>query len=172
MVTFREVQPGDLPDLWALNDLPNLGATADPLTPLPLPPAPAPPAAFPDLADIVANFYAVGGDFLIGERNGALVAMGGSFRLGPDTIEIGRVRVHPACRREGLGAELIRRLEERAQAAGITVVTLNTATNMPEALAFYDAVGYRRSRLECDPAWAWTLQHFEKLLPPTARDER
>ncbi len=98
--------------------------------------------------------------------------MGGSFRLGPDIIEIGRVRVHPACRREGIGAELIGRLEERAQAAGISVVTLNTATNMPEALDFYDALGYRRTQLESDPAWSWTLQHFEKLLPPTAPDER
>ena len=162
---FRNVTPADQPSIWALNDLPNLGSTNDPSTPLPLPPANHPPAAFPDLADIATSFYRRGDAFLLGERDSCLIAMGGYVGLDAATVEIDRVRVHPACRRDGIGAALVSELEHRAGTAGYQVITLNTATNMPEAVAFYDALGYRRTRRESRPEWAWTLQHFEKVLP-------
>ena len=66
-----------MPTLWALNNLPNIGATADPTVPLPLPPAMKPPAAFADLADIAGCFVHTGGEFLVAEQQGHLVGMGG-----------------------------------------------------------------------------------------------
>ena len=75
-----------------------------------------------------------------------------------------RVRVHPAMRRRRIGADLMEELERRAGAAGFREVRLNTATNMPEAIAFYRALGYTKTGLESRPEWSWTLMHFAKPL--------
>jgi hypothetical protein len=57
MLSIRPAQPADLPVIWALSVLPNVGETADPSVPFPLPPAPAMPSgAFGDLDDPAATF--------------------------------------------------------------------------------------------------------------------
>ena len=55
-------------------------------------------------------------------------------------------------------------LEDRARAAGYASGTLDTATNQPEALAFYRALGYQQDRTETRPEWTWTLVYFSKPL--------
>jgi ribosomal protein S18 acetylase RimI-like enzyme len=101
VLTIRRVRDEDAPTLWALNALPNIGATADPA--VPLPPAVNPPAGFPDLADAVGSFVDAGGDFLVAELDGHLVGMGGVVPAADGWGEILRVRVHPAIRRRGVG---------------------------------------------------------------------
>jgi len=151
--------------LWALNALPNVGATADPTVPLPLPPAVDPPAGFPDLADVRGCFLEVGGDFLIVERGGHLVGMGGIRpRDDRETAEVLRVRVHPAFRRRGVGRALMSALEQRAARLGMRRMHLDTATNQPEAMAFYQGLGYQETGREHQPAWSWTLVYFAKAL--------
>ncbi|GAA2691611.1 GNAT family N-acetyltransferase [Actinoplanes palleronii] len=150
--------------LWALNALPNIGDTADPGVPIPLPPAAEPPAGFPDLADVTRSFLAVGGEFLVVEPDGHLVAMGG-YR--PDTgggAEILRVRVHPATRRRGIGRALMTGLEQRAAGSGLRTARLDTATNQPAAMAFYQDLGYRETGRERQPGWTWTLVYYTKPL--------
>jgi len=110
------------------------------------------------------SFTAIGDEFVVAELDGHLVGIGGFHRTGPDTAEIVRIRTHPACRRQAVGAALMAELERRAAEHGIAHLDLNTAHNMPEALAFYDAIGYRRTRTEANPDWSWTLQHFRKDL--------
>ena len=65
-------------------------------------------------------------------------------------------------RRMGVGAALMKELERRAAASGITRLHLDTADNQPEALAFYRALGYTEVGSETRPEWSWTLVFFEK----------
>lgn len=166
-VSVREVGPADLPVLWTLAVLPNIGRTADPSVPLPLPPAPGPPPGdFGDLADPRRDFTDRGGCFLVAEVAGHLAGMGG-FRpaAGPeDRAEILRVRVHPALRRRGIGRAVMAGLETRARELGFAEAWLDTATNQPESMAFYEALGYRDIGQETRPEWRWTLVHYLKSL--------
>jgi ribosomal protein S18 acetylase RimI-like enzyme len=151
-----------MPRLWALNNVPNVGATADRTMPIDLLTPDSPPVAFPDLADVEANFVQTGGDFVVVEEGDAIVGMGG-FRPRPDgRSEMLRVRVHPARRRLGIGRALVGELEKRALCRGFIGMHLDTATNQPEAVAFYRALGYREVGRESRPEWSWTLVYFIK----------
>jgi ribosomal protein S18 acetylase RimI-like enzyme len=164
MVTVRGFRSTDTPTLWALNALPNIGATADATVPLPLPPAAQPPAGVPDLADVRSGFVAAGGDFLVAELAGALVGMGGIRPGTGGRAEVLRIRVHPATRRRGVGRALMTALERRAVELGMRQAHLDTATNQPEAMAFYRSLGYREIGREHQPGWSWTLVYYLKTL--------
>lgn len=164
MVTVRRFRNPDAGVLWALNALPNIGETADPAVPIPLPAAAEAPANFPDLADIERTFLATGGEFLVVELDGHVVGMGG-YRLGTAArAEVLRVRVHPATRRRGIGRALMAELEQRAAGNGLTTMHLDTATNQPAAMAFYQDLGYREVGREHQPSWTWTLVYYVKTL--------
>lgn len=55
-------------------------------------------------------------------------------------------------------------LERRIGAAGIGRPCLDTADNQPEAIAFYEALGYRRTGTDHRHGWSWTLIFFEKVV--------
>lgn len=148
----RDFREPDAPVLWTLGDLPNVGATADSSVPLPLPPASSPPEAFPDLAAIGSSFDA----FLVVELEGGLVGMGGLRISAPGRAEVLRVRVHPATRRRGVGRALMTALERHRDPS------LDTATNQPEAVAFYLGLGYGEVDRKVFPHW--TLVYYEKEL--------
>ncbi|MBR7835566.1 GNAT family N-acetyltransferase [Actinospica durhamensis] len=164
MTTIREFDPRDAPVLWTLSTLPNVGETADASVPLDLPAAAAAPIEFADLADITAGFIRPGGVFLVAEHRGHLVGMGGFRPNARGQAEVLRVRVHPAARRLGIGRALMEDLEIRATAGGFQEMFLDTATNMPEAMAFYQALGYRETGRETQPDWTWTLVYYTKQL--------
>nr|WP_279571485.1 GNAT family N-acetyltransferase [Streptomyces sp. 8K308] len=148
--------------------LPNIGATADPSVPLPLPAASEAPERFVDIADPEHHFVRAGGCFLVAEVDGHVAAMGG-FRPRPgrpDRVEILRVRVHPALRRRGIGRVLMGALEAEGRALGFREAWLDTATNQPEAMAFYKSLGYRETGRATRPEWHWTLVYFLKELRP------
>jgi ribosomal protein S18 acetylase RimI-like enzyme len=86
----------------------------------------------------------------------------------PGRAEALRVRVHPALRRRGLGRALMTALEDRAAALGYDELFLDTATNQPEAMAFYEGLGYRETGRESRPEWNWTLVYYIKCLKPNA----
>lgn len=164
MVIVRRYEPRDARRVWALSAVPNIGRTADPTMPLDLTLPEDPPGAFPHLADVESAFHAAGGDFLLVESDGHLVGMGG---IRPNTsrqAEVLHVRVHPATRRRGIGRLLVQALEHRAAELGFDELHLDTATNQPEAVAFYEALGYRRVGEETRPGWSWTLVYFSKQL--------
>lgn len=72
--------------------------------------------------------------------------------------------MHPAMRRRGVGRVLIRGLEDHALVAGFRRAHLDTADNQPEALAFYQRLGYTEVGRETQPDWNWTLVFFEAAL--------
>ncbi len=158
---FAEVDTGRL---WALNDLPNVGETADSALPLDLPVPSQPPPAFPYLADVEQHFLTAGGEFLVVDHETHLVGMGGIRPNSSTEAEVLHIRVHPAMRRRGVGRLLMDGLEVRARDLGFQRLHLDTATNQPEAIAFYKALGYTLAGTESDPNWAWTLQYFTKSL--------
>ena len=50
---------------------------------------------------------------------------------------------------------------------------LDTATNMPEVMAFYQALGCRETGHETRPDWTWTLVYYTKqLIPSVSRSTR
>lgn len=165
--TIRAVRAGDLPVLWTLAVFPNIGATADPSVPFPLPGAAEPPAEFPDLADPVGNFAGLGGRLLVAEVDGEIAAMGGyqPARDRPGRAQVVRVRVHPALRRRALGRRLMTAIEADAVARGFREAWLDTATNQPEAMAFYEGLGYQQAGSEWRANWHWTLVYYRKDLP-------
>ncbi|MEQ7009154.1 GNAT family N-acetyltransferase [Actinopolymorpha sp. B17G11] len=166
MVTVRVVEPEDVPVLWAMAELPHTGATADPSVPVPLPTACTAPDQFPDLADPFASILGMGGNLYVAETDGHLVGMA-SFRPTslPARAEVTHVRVHPALRRRGIGRELMAAVEAGAASRGFKETWLDTATNMPVAMSFYEGLGYTEVGRETRPDWHWTLVYYLKNLP-------
>lgn len=161
---LRRFAASDVGAVWALNALPNVGSTADPTVPLGLTAPASPPPAFPYLADVEQHFLNTGGEFLVVEHENQLVGMGGIRPNNATEAEVLHIRVHPATRRQGVGRLLMDGLEARARVLGFQRLHLDTATNQPDAIAFYTALGYTLAGTESNPDWAWTLQYFTKAL--------
>lgn len=161
---LRRFESSDAGVVWALNALPNVGPTADTTAPLELTALASPPLAFPYLADINHHFVGAGGEFLVVELTGHVVGMGGIRPNTADQAEVLHIRVHPATRRQGVGRLLMHGLETRARELRFQELHLDTATNQPDALAFYRALGYADAGTETHPDWSWTLQYFTKRL--------
>lgn len=68
--------------------------------------------------------------------------MGAVRGLGTKIAEVKRMYVSPEVRGEGVGAELLGRLEDLAQARGSGAVRLDTADVLTEAISFYRSRGY------------------------------
>jgi GNAT superfamily N-acetyltransferase len=102
------------------------------------------------------------GFFVVATSDGEPVACGGVQRLPDESAEIKRMWVHDGWRGAGLGARLLRHLEERAREQGYAVVRLDTNDTLTEAIAMYERAGYRAIARYNDNPWArcW----FEKDL--------
>jgi DNA-binding MarR family transcriptional regulator/predicted GNAT family acetyltransferase len=93
--------------------------------------------------DGAAALRAPSGAFVVATSDGAPVACGGVRRLDDSTGEIKRMWVAPDWRGAGLGARLLRRLEDEARRLGYARAVLGTNSVLTEALAMYGRVGYR-----------------------------
>lgn len=112
-----------------------------------------------DFDAIEQTYVETGGEFLVGERDGDIVAMGalkpvdeGSFAaervLGPGdgpAAEITRMRVDPDHQRRGYGTRMLERLEERARELGFAVLVLDTTARQEGARRLYESFGYGRA---------------------------
>lgn len=148
---IRRYRDEDRKTVWALSQIPHIGATADPAAPLDL--SRDDPGNWDDLWDIDASHIARGGDFLVYELDGRVVAMGAVMPDGAGTAEVNHVRVHPALRRRGIGRAIMRALERRAIELGCVRMHLDTTVAQPEAIAFYRSLGYEESGREKFPDW-------------------
>jgi GNAT superfamily N-acetyltransferase len=86
-----------------------------------------------------------GGAFLLLEEAGEAVACGGLRTLDgrAGLGEIKRMYVAPETRRRGHARRLLAALEEAAREAGLVRLRLDTNAQQPEAVALYEACGYR-----------------------------
>ncbi len=107
------------------------------------------------------------GFFVVATSDGEPVACGGVQRLPDGAAEIKRMWVHDGWRGAGLGARLLRHLEDRARDRGHVLVRLDTNDVLHEAIAMYERAGYRAIAPYNDNPWArcW----FEKDLSSGTR---
>ncbi|WP_435768829.1 GNAT family N-acetyltransferase [Nocardioides sp. SYSU DS0651] len=72
------------------------------------------------------------------------VGPAGGPAVGPGVAEIKRMWVHADWRGAGLGARMLRHLEQLAGSQGFSRVVLDTNGTLVEAVAMYERAGYRR----------------------------
>lgn len=97
-----------------------------------------------DLHAIEETYLASGGEFLVGEWQGRVVAMGALKRLSTHEAEITRMRVHPDHQRRGHGRAILSALEARASELGHARLRLETTARQIGAQRLYVSHGYRR----------------------------
>ncbi len=86
------------------------------------------------------------GAFVVARIDGAPVGCGALRRLPlgrPDTAEIKRMYTRPGARRRGVSRAVLAALEHEAARLGYRRVQLVTGIRQPEAMALYEAAGYR-----------------------------
>lgn len=154
-LVVRQYEPRDADAVWDLHGraLRDAGAFDPELTHLD-----------EDLQQIERVYLASGGEFLVGERDGELVAMGafrpltasehdtalpldhGQVVDDPRTAAVlKRMRVDPDHYREGFGTRILAELEGRARDSGFGTLVLDTTPTQDAAVAFYEAHGYERA---------------------------
>jgi GNAT superfamily N-acetyltransferase len=90
-----------------------------------------------DFDHIIDVYVHPGGAFLVGELDGALVAMGALRRIDSTTGELKRMRVLPGLQRRGYGQQILDALEQRARERGVSYLELDTTTTQIAAKEFY-----------------------------------
>jgi putative acetyltransferase len=78
------------------------------------------------------------------DADGTAVGCGALRELGPDVGEVKRMYVVPSRRRSGVAGVVLAALEAEAARRGWTLLRLETGTEQPDAMAFYERHGYRR----------------------------
>ncbi|MEF8852655.1 MAG: GNAT family N-acetyltransferase [Haloarculaceae archaeon] len=114
-----------------------------------------------DLEWVEAAYIEPGGEFLVVEVDGEVVATGGLVVDG-DVGELFRVAVDPDHQREGHGSRLLAALEDAARDRGVERVVLTTARRQAAAVAFYPERGYERTG--SDRHGEYHLHHYAKRL--------
>lgn len=83
--------------------------------------------------------------FVVARLHGEPVGCGALRRIDETTVEIKRMYVAPDARRRGIARGILAGLEHLAREHGYRRIILETGTRQPEALALYEANGYRRT---------------------------
>jgi ribosomal protein S18 acetylase RimI-like enzyme len=108
-----------------------------------------------DLRDIEGAYLGDDGEFLVGEMNGNIAAMGALKKTAPNRAEIKRMRVAARFRGRGFGERMLSVLEARAMEMGYSSLHLDTSLGQTAARNLYEKNGYREVRrgyigaLEC-----------------------
>ncbi|MCC7376744.1 MAG: GNAT family N-acetyltransferase [Verrucomicrobiales bacterium] len=82
--------------------------------------------------------------FLVARLDGEPVGCGAIRRIDDHTADVKRMYVAPAGRRRGIARSVLVELERRAEAFAYRAIRLETGIGQPEAIALYEACGYRR----------------------------
>jgi ribosomal protein S18 acetylase RimI-like enzyme len=96
-----------------------------------------------DLHRIEEAYLDAGGEFLVGELAGRIVAMGALLRSDDLRAEIKRMRVTPNAQRRGYGRTLLDLLERRARELGYSALHLDTTTKQHAAQELYRQHGFQ-----------------------------
>ncbi|WP_408958166.1 N-acetyltransferase family protein [Natrinema sp. 74] len=114
-----------------------------------------------DLERVRETYVDAGGEFLVGERDDTIVAMG-AFRpvdgsesvatvvsdLAPSAVELTRLRVAPDHQRRGYGRRLYEALERRARSTGADELVLDTMARQTAACSLYESQGFEEVHRE------------------------
>ena len=150
-VLIRRFEPADSDAVLTLDERAMRGEGTD-------------PEDIPDIDDlhrIEETYLDSGGEFLVAETGGRVVAMGG-LAIDGDQAELLRIRVDPDHQREGVGSRLLARLETVARERGVERLVAETARRQGAATEFYPAHGFEeQSRRSFED---YELIEFEKQL--------
>jgi len=104
--------------------------------------------------DDMVRFHQDGSAVLIGAfEESVVVGLLWAYRrdvLGERRIHIGHVIVESTARSNGIGARLLRRLEDVATAEGIKSLELMTTIANEKAIGFYEANGFVAARVQLE----------------------
>jgi ribosomal protein S18 acetylase RimI-like enzyme len=114
-----------------------------------------------DLGWIEAAYLDTGGEFLVVEVGGEVVATGG-LAVDGDVAELFRVAVDPDHQRAGHGSLLLGALEDAARERGAERIVLTTALRQDAAVGFYPDHGYDQTGR--DRHGEYRLRHYAKRL--------
>jgi GNAT superfamily N-acetyltransferase len=118
-------------------------------------------------ADAVDDYRPPAGVFLVVRDGDTVVGCGAVRRLEADVGELKRMWIDPAARGRGLGRRLLAALEAAGRELGYDRLRLDTHEVLVEAIALYEAAGYRRiGRYHDHPD---PTHFYEKLLEPRRR---
>ena len=98
-----------------------------------------------DLDDIPGVYLDGRGDFLVGELDGEIIAIGGLHYKTDVCGEVTRLRIRRELQGQGLGTAVLRRLTERARELGYTELFLDTLSTNTPAHRFFEKAGFARS---------------------------
>lgn len=93
-----------------------------------------------DLDDIAAAY--ADGLFLVGERDGWIIATGALIPETAGVARIVRMSVAPAYRRQGIGRQLLDALCAAAAAQNVQQLVLETTSTWTDAVTFYQSYGF------------------------------
>ena len=98
--------------------------------------------------DIRRKLLVQGELFLVGLRQGRLVA---SVMAGYDGHRgwLNYLAVHPSCRRQGLGRQLVEAAEARLRTLGCAKINLQVRDDNTQALDFYRRIGFLTDPVVC-----------------------
>lgn len=96
-----------------------------------------------DVRNIEQVYLQNGGEFLVGEFAGQVVAMGALKKTSAERAEVKRMRVAPAYQGHGFGQAMLAALEQRAKELGYTTLHLDTGVKMVAAQNLYRKNGYQ-----------------------------
>ncbi len=132
MIEIREFRPEDQPAVRALilAGLEERWGTLD-------------ESLNPDLRDLKRAYGH--GVILVAWLNGEVVGTGTFIPRSQETVEIVRMSVARAWRRQGIGRRILESLCRRARQAGYRSAILETTAGWRDAVAFYEQFGFRRT---------------------------
>ena len=125
-----------------------------------------------DLADFAGTYLPPAqGRFLLAKDGGRIVAVIGYLPYdhrfaqldyrGRRVVEVVRLFVEPAYRRDGLARRLYQALEELARGQGVELLYLHTHPFLPGAIAFWQRQGFAIVDIEDDPLWRTTHMQLD-----------
>lgn len=116
-----------------------------------------------DLLDVEGAYILSGGEFLVGESGGRIVAIGALRRTSAERAEVKRMRVAPSLQGRGFGSMMLTALERRARELGCRELHLDTTSAQEAAMRLYEQRGYREVRRG---EWrGLEMIYYEKRLP-------
>ncbi len=99
-----------------------------------------------DVREITEHYLQNEGDFLVGEYEGRLAAMGAFRKTGDKEAEIKRMRTRLEFQGKGFGQQIYEALEARARELGYTQLHLDTGIELLPAQKLYLKNGFTEIR--------------------------
>jgi N-acetylglutamate synthase-like GNAT family acetyltransferase len=114
--------------------------------------------------DNIEKVYLKNGDFIVGEINKKVIAMGAFKKISKNIAEIKRIRIHPDYQRKGFGQVILVELEKRSAKLGYNILQLDTTNKQIPAQRFFEKNGYVMTKSKPLKKFDLDMIYYEKKL--------